>query len=432
MNDWEKEYAEKVRTKEEAIQHVQSGNRVVFGHAAGEPIVLVDELVKQRDRLENVEIVHMVPLHKAEYCLPGMEKSFRHNSLFAGAGTRKSIKEGSGDYTPVFFSEIPRLFTEKILPVDVALIQLAPPDSNGQLSFGISVDYTKPMAESARMVIAEVNKQMPRTGNAYMHVSEIDYIVETDRALIEIPLPEISSVEERIGHHIASLVPDRANLQLGIGAIPDAVLKFLGDKKDLGIHTEMFSDGVVELYEQGVITNRYNNLNPGKFTATFLMGTRRLYDFVDNNPDVDMRTVDYTNNITIAGRVNNLIAINSAIQVDLFGQVCADTIGYQQYSGVGGQVDFVRASSLSPGGKSIIALPSTNKKGTITRIVPHLDEGACVTTSRNDVHYVVTEQGIADLRGKTIRQRAEALIGIAHPDYRKSLSDAFNTWHRKA
>lgn len=429
MNDWEKEYVKKVTSKEEAMQHVVPGDRVVFGHAAGEPIVLVDELVKQRDRLQNVEIVHMVPLHKGEYCLPGMEKSFRHNSLFAGAASRKSISEGRADYTPVFFSEIPRLFTENILPVDVALIQLAPPDSNGHLSFGVSVDYTKPMAESAKTVIAEVNQQMPRTRNSFIHISEIDYVVETDRALIEIPLPEISSVEERIGHHIASLVPDRANLQLGIGAVPDAVLKFLGDKKDLGIHTEMFSDGVVELYEQGVITNRYNNLNPGKFTATFLMGTRRLYDFVDNNPDVDMRTVDYTNNITIAGRVNNLIAINSAIQVDLFGQVCADTIGYRQYSGVGGQVDFVRASSLSPGGKSIIALPSTNKKGTITRIVPHLDEGACVTTSRNDVHYVVTEYGIADLRGKTIRQRAEALTDIAHPEYRKSLSDAFNKWN---
>jgi 4-hydroxybutyrate CoA-transferase len=428
MNNWEEEYSKRVTSKEEAIRNVVSGDRVVFGHAAGEPTVLIDELVKQKDRFQNVEIVHMVPLGEGKYCLPGMEKSFRHNSLFAGAATRKPINEGRADYTPVFFSEIPRLFTENLLPVDVALIQLSPPDSNGYLSFGISVDYTKPAAESAKKVIAEVNKQMPRTRGSNIHISQLDCIVETDRALIEIPLPEISSVEEKIGLNVASLVPDKANLQLGIGAIPDAVLKFLGDKKDLGIHTEMFSDGVVDLYKKGVITNKYNNLNPDKFTATFLMGTRRLYDFVDNNPDVEMRTVDYTNNITVAGRVNNLISINSAIQVDLFGQVCADTLGYQQYSGVGGQVDFVRASSLSPGGKSIIALPSTNRKGTISRIVSHLDRGACVTTSRNDVHYVVTEYGIADLRGKTIRQRAQALIDIAHPDFRNDLKNAF--WSR--
>jgi 4-hydroxybutyrate CoA-transferase len=425
MNNWEEEYSKRVTSKEEAIRNVVSGDRVVFGHAAGEPTVLIDELVKQKDRFQNVEIVHMVPLGEGKYCLPGMEKSFRHNSLFAGAATRKPINEGRADYTPVFFSEIPRLFTENLLPVDVALIQLSPPDSNGYLSFGISVDYTKPAAESAKKVIAEVNKQMPRTRGSTIHISQVDCIVETDRALIEIPLPEISSVEEKIGLNVASLVPDKANLQLGIGAIPDAVLKFLGDKKDLGIHTEMFSDGVVDLYKKGVITNKYNNLNPDKFTATFLMGTRRLYDFVDNNPDVEMRTVDYTNNITVAGRVNNLISINSAIQVDLFGQVCADTLGYQQYSGVGGQVDFVRASSLSPGGKSIIALPSANKKGTISRIVSHLDRGACVTTSRNDVHYVVTEYGIADLRGKTIRQRAQSLIDIAHPDFRNDLKNAF-------
>ncbi len=425
MNDWKEDYLKRVTSKEEAIRNVVSGDRVVFGHAAGEPTVLIDELVKQKERLQNVEIVHMVPLGESPYCFPEMEKSFRHNSLFAGAATRKPINEGRADYTPVFFSEIPRLFTKNLLPADVALIQLAPPDSDGYLSFGVSVDYTKPVAESAKKVIAEVNKQMPRTRGSNIHFSQIDCIVETDRALIEIPLPEISSVEEKIGLHVASLVPDKANLQLGIGAIPDAVLKFLGDKKDLGIHTEMFSDGVVDLYKKGVITNKYNNLNPGKFTATFLMGTRRLYDFVDNNPDVDMRPVDYTNNITVAGRVNNLISINSAIQVDLFGQVCADTLGYQQYSGVGGQVDFVRASSLSPGGKSIIALPSTNRNGTISRIVAHLDRGACVTTSRNDVHYVVTEHGIADLRAKTIRQRAQALIDIAHPNFRTDLKNAF-------
>jgi len=426
MKDWEDNYSRKVTSKEEAILNIKSRNRVVFGHAAGEPIVLVDELVRQKDRLTNIEIVHMVPLRECQYCLPEMEQSFYHNSLFAGAGARQAIREGRADYTPVFFSEIPRLFRDNILPVDVALIQLSPPDENGYLSFGVSVDYTMQAAKSSKIVIAEVNKQMPRTYGAYIHISEVDYIVETDRPLIEIPLPKITSIEENIGRNIASLVPDRANLQLGIGGIPDAALKFLTEKKDLGIHTEMFSDGVVELYEKGVVTNKFNNLNLGKFIATFLMGTKKLYKFVDNNPNVEMHPVDYTNNVMIAGKVNNLISINSALQVDLFGQVCADTLGYQQYSGVGGQVDFVRASSISPGGKSIIALPSTNKKKTISRIVSKLSEGACVTTSRNDVHNVITEYGIANLRGKTIRQRAKALINIAHPDFRDQLKMDFN------
>ncbi len=426
MKDWEENYSRKVTSKEEAILNIKSRNRVVFGHAAGEPIVLVDELVRQKDRLTNIEIVHMVPLRECQYCLPEMEQNFYHNSLFAGVGARQAIREGRADYTPVFFSEIPRLFRDNILPVDVALIQLSPPDENGYLSFGVSVDYTMQAAKSSKIVIAEVNKQMPRTYGAYIHISEVDYIIETDRPLIEIPLPKITSIEENIGRNIASLVPDRANLQLGIGGIPDAALKFLTEKKDLGIHTEMFSDGVVELYEKGVVTNKCNNLNPGKFIATFLMGTKKLYQFVDNNPNVEMHPVDYTNNVMIAGKVNNLISINSALQIDLFGQVCADTLGYQQYSGVGGQVDFVRASSLSPGGKSIIALPSTNKKKTISRIVSKLSEGACVTTSRNDVHNVVTEYGIANLRGKTIRQRAKALINIAHPDFRDQLKKDFN------
>ncbi len=423
LGDWKRDYKNKTKSKEEVIRHIKSGDRVIFAHAAGEPIILVDELVKQKDRLENVEIVHMVPIGEAEYSKPGMEKHFRHNSLFAGAKTRKSIEEGRSDYTPVFFSEIPRLFKENILPVDVALIQLSPPDQKGNLSFGVSVDYTMAAAESAKIVLAEVNKQMPRTTGSNIHISKIDFLVETNHKLLEIPLPEISEIEEKIGSYIASLVPDRSNLQLGIGAIPDAALKFLTEKKDLGIHSEMFSDGVVDLYEKGVITNKYNNLNPGKFTATFLMGTKRLYDFVDNNPDVVMRPVDYTNKITIAGQVDRLISINSAIQVDLHGQICADTMGYEQFSGVGGQVDFVRASSISKGGKSIIALPSTNKKKTASRIVSRLYEGACVTTSRNDAHYIVTEYGIADLRGKTVRQRAHSLISIAHPDFRDKLKE---------
>ena len=426
MTKWRDNYSQKITSKEEAISNIKSGDRVVFGHAAGEPIVLVDELVKQKDRLEKVEIVHMVPLRECQYCLPEMEQSFYHNSLFAGAGTRQAIREGRADYIPVYFSEIPRLFRDNILPLDVALIQLSLPDDNGYMSFGISVDYTMQSAKSAKLVIAEINNQMPRTKGANIHISDIDYIIETDRALIEIPIPKITETEEKIGLNIASLIQDRANLQLGIGGIPDAALKFLQEKKDLGIHTEMFSDGAVDLYEEGIITNKYNNLNPNKFTATFLMGTKKLYQFVDNNPDVEMHPVDYTNNIMIAGKVNNLISINSALQVDLFGQVSADALGYQQYSGVGGQVDFVRASSISPGGKSIIALPSTNKNKTLSRITFQLKEGSCITTSRNDVHYIVTEYGIANLRGKTIHQRAKALINIAHPNFREKLNKDFN------
>ena len=419
--DWPAEYRQKKVSAEQALAAVRSGDRVVVGHAAGEPVPLVEELVRQKDRLRDVEIIHMIALGKCEYCRSGMEGHFRHNSLFAGKGSHQALAEGRADYTPVFFSEIPRLFRDRILPVDVALIQVSPMDRHGFMSYGVSVDYTRAAAESAGTVIAEVNAQMPRTFGSFIHVSRVHALVETDRPLIEIPPPEITPVEERIGRNVAELVPDGANLQLGIGGIPDAVLKFMRGKRDLGIHTEMFSDGVVELYEQGVVTNRHNNLNPGRFTACFLLGTRRLYAFADDNPVVDMQPVDYTNNVMVAGRLNGLVAINSAIQVDLGGQVCADTIGPRQYSGVGGQVDFVRAASQSPGGRAIMALPSTARDGAVSRIVARLDPGSCVTTSRNDVHFVVTEHGIADLRGRTLGQRAQALLKVAHPDFRERI-----------
>jgi len=425
--NWVDIYKKRLTTAERAIQAVKSGQRIVIGHACGEPQVLVDELTAQAERLENVEIVHMVAMGRAKYCQPGMEKHFRHNALFVGGSTRKAINEGRAEYTPCFFHEVPRLIREGYLPVDVALIQVSIPDRQGYCSLGVSVDYTKTAALEAKTVIAQVNEKMPRTlGDSHLHVSQIDYLVEASVPLIQLPPAKLSEVEEKIGYYAAQLVEDEATLQLGIGAIPDAVLYFLKDKKKLGIHSEMFSDGVVDLIERGVITNSAKTLHQGKAVATFLMGTDRLYDFVHDNPMVEMYSVDYTNNPYVIARNSKMISINSALQIDLTGQVCADTIGYKQYSGVGGQVDFVRGTNLSPGGKSIIALPSTAMGGKLSRIVSSLDEGAAVTTSRNEVHFMVTEYGYAELRGKSTRKRAEALIAIAHPIFRERLTQEYN------
>lgn len=421
MTNWQDKYSQKTMSPQAALQMVKSGDRVVIGHACGEPQILVEALVEQANRLRNVEIVHMVAMGPAKYAQPHMQDSFRHNALFVGAMTRKAIEEKRGDYTPCFFHEIPRLFKSGLMPVDVALIQIAPPDSYGYASMGVSVDYTLSAAECAKIVIAQVNEHMPQTGGSKIAIEKITCLVEGNMPLIELKPPLIGDVEKGIGKNVASLIPDGATLQLGIGAIPDAVLLFLKDKKSLGIHSEMFSDGVVELAEAGVINNADKNLHPNKFIATFLMGTKRLYDFVHNNPAVQMLPVDYVNDPYIAGQNNNLISINSALQVDLMGQVNAEMIGNRQFSGIGGQVDFVRAASRSQGGKSIIALPSTASSGKISRITCELDCGAAVSTSRNDVHYVVTEFGCAELRGKNLRERALALIAIAHPAFRDSL-----------
>ena len=421
MEKWKDLYKNKLVTAREALKAVKSGDRVVIGHACGEPPTLVEALVDRASELRNVEIVHMVAMGPAKYAQPGMEESFHHNALFVGGSTRKGVEEKRADYTPCFFSEIPRLFREGILPVNVVLLQVTPPDKDGFCSYGVSVDYTQPAAESAAVVICQMNKQMPRTGGAKIHLDQITYIVEKDEPLIELKPPKIGEIEKKIGENVAALIPDGATLQLGIGAIPDAVLLFLGEKKHLGIHSEMFSDGVVFLAESGVVTNSKKAINPGKFIATFLMGTRKLYDFVDNNPDVIMMSVDQVNDPYIIGQHKNMISINSALQVDLMGQVNAEMIGSRQFSGIGGQVDFVRGASRSAGGKSIIALPSTASGGKISRIAIDLDHGAAVSTSRNDVHYVVTEYGVADLRGKSLRERARALIAIAHPDFRAGL-----------
>lgn len=421
MDNWKKIYHDKIVSAEQAVKVVKSGDRVVTGHACGEPSTLVEALVARAPELRQVEIVHMVAMGPAKYAQPGMEASFRHNALFVGASTRKAVEEKRADYTPCFFSEIPRLFRDKLLPVDVALIQITPPDEEGFCSYGLSADYTVAAAECATTVIAQVNAKLPRTGGAKIHLDAVNFLVEKDEPLLELKPPVIGEVEKQIGENVASLIADGATLQLGIGAIPDAVLLFLTGKKDLGIHSEMFSDGIVLLAEAGVITNSKKNINAGKFMAAFLMGTRKLYDFIDHNPHVELQPVDYINDPYVIGQHDNMVSINSALQVDLMGQVNAEMIGSRQFSGIGGQVDFVRGVSRSKNGKSIIALPATASGGKISRIACELDRGAAISTSRNDVHYIVTEYGIANLRGKSLRERALALIGIAHPDFREAL-----------
>lgn len=422
--DWKKIVDDKKMTAAEAVKKVKSGDRIVVGHACGEPEKLLEALVDNAESYKDVEIVHMVAMGPADYCKPEYKQHFRHNSLFLGKTTRKAIAEGRGDFTPVFFYEIPNLLKTTMHP-DVAFIQVSPPDDKGYVSLGVSVDYTLAAAQCADLVIAQVNKEMPRTmGDSFLNVKDIDIIVEADAPIIELPPAPIGEIEKSIGKNCASLIQDGDTLQLGIGAIPDAVLLFLKDKKDLGIHSEMFSDGVVELVEDGIITNKKKTLNPGKMVATFLMGTKRLYDFVDNNPAVSMMPVNYVNDPYIIKQNDNLISINSCVQVDLQGQVVSTSVGKKEISGVGGQMDFVRGANMSKGGKSIMAMPSVTKKG-VSKIVPFIDEGASVTTSRHDVGYVVTEFGIAELRDKTLREKARALINIAHPDARPELKEEF-------
>ena len=420
--NWTNIYKEKLVSPAEAISKINSGDRIVTSHACAEPKVLVDSLVENKEKFNDLEIVHMLAMGKAEYAQKEMEDHFKHNAIFAGGTTRKSVQEGTADFTTCYFHQVPDLFKEGFLPVDVAMIQVTPPDAHGNCSVGISVDYTKPAAENAKLVIAQVNNKMPRTmGDSFIHISDIDYIVEHNEEIIELQPPKIGDVEREIGKNCATLVEDGSTLQLGIGAIPDAALLFLQDKKDLGIHSEMISDGVLDLINKGVITNKAKTLHKGKSVVTFLMGTKKLYDYVNDNPSVEFYPVDYVNNPIVIGQNEKMVAINSCIQIDFTGQICSESIGKKQISGVGGQVDFVRGASFSKGGKSIIAIPSTAAKGRVSRIVPTLDHGAVVTTSRNDVDYVVTEYGVARLKGKTLKERARDLIKISHPDFREGL-----------
>lgn len=421
--DWQSYYEKRTVSAEEAIKNIRSGDRVVAGHACGEPSYLMDTLVAHAENYKNVEIVHMLAMGKAAYCQPGMEKHFRHNAIFVGARTREAINSGRGDFTPTFFYQVPELF-RTTMPVDVALISVTPPNKDGMVSLGVSVDYDYEAVMTAKTVIAQVNSQMPFTYGKLIPVEKISYFVNYSAPIIELTPPAIGDVERAIGEHCASLVRDGDTLQLGIGAIPDAVLTFLKNKKDLGIHSEMFSDGVVDLVEAGVITNQKKTLHPGKCVANFLMGTKRLYDFVDHNPDVLVLPVDYVNHPIVIGQNDNLVSINSCVQVDLTGQVASESIGSKQISGIGGQVDFIRGAAFSKGGRSIIAMPST-VKGTASKIVARLDEGAAVTTSRTDVDYIVTEYGIARLKGCSLRERARSLISIAHPAFREELMTEF-------
>ncbi len=422
--DWKSNYECKCVSAEVALKAIKPHSRVVFGHCVGEPMALVETMVNNKEWFEDIEIVHMVTVGKGQYTLPEMEGHFRHNSFFVGASTRQAIVEGRADYTPCFFYELPKVIRDKAFTVDVAMIQVSPPDKDGYVNLGVSVDYTATAVEQAGMVIAQVNDQMPVTsGESSIHVTEVDYFVEKSEPLYELAPPKISDIEKEIGRHCAGLVDDGATLQLGIGSIPDAVLLFLKEKKNLGIHSEMLSDGVVGLIEEGIINNKCKTINKGKTIVSFLMGTKRLYDFVDKNPSIEMYPVDYVNDPTVIMQNHKMISINSCVQVDLMGQVVSESVGQKQISGVGGQVDFVRGVNMAKEGKSIIAMPSTAVGGRCSRIVPFLDHGAAVTTSRNDVSYIVTEYGVALLKGQTLRERAKRLVNIAHPDFRPMLID---------
>ena len=409
---------------DDAVSVIKTGHRVYIQGVAATPHLLIDAMVRRADELRNVEIVHLHTEGTAPYTAPEYAESFFLNALFVAANAREAIQEGRGDYVPVFLSDVPGLFTKGVLPLDVALIHVSPPDQHGICSLGTSVDCTWAAVHAARHVIAQVNPQMPRThGDGFIHVSHIDALVHAD-----LPLPEssphlLSETEKKIGWHCANLIEDGATLQMGIGAIPDAVLSALHNHVRLGIHTEMFSDGVIELVEKGVITGECKKVHPSKIVTGFVMGTRRLYDFVDDNPMVVFVDIGYVNRTDIIRRNPRVTAINSAIEIDLTGQVCADSIGTFQFSGVGGQMDFIRGAALSEGGKPIIALPSPTSKG-LSRIVPFLKQGAGVVTTRAHVYHVVTEYGAAFLYGKNLRQRARALIDIAHPDHRAELERA--------
>ncbi len=431
-----RQFERKFVTASEAVSVIQSGDRVYIHPGCAVPEVLLDAMVSRYEELNDVEVCHLLGVGEAAYVHPEMKGHFRHNAFFIGKNVRAAVRDGRADFTPIFLSEIPALLYGKHYPIEVAMIQVSPPDEHGYCSFGVGVECTKAATEVAKVVIAQVNPNMPRSlGDSFIHLNQIDYCVEVHVPLKELPqmegdeTPEELETYRKLGAHVAGLVDDGATLQLGIGRIPDAVMKFLGDRKHLGIHSEMVSDGIIPLVEAGVITNQKKTLLPGKIVTSFVLGSHELFDFIDNNPLMEFRPTQFTNDPFTIARNKKMVAINSAIEIDLTGQVCADSVGYRFYSGFGGQVDFIRGAAKSEGGKPIIALPSTAKNGTISRIAPRLMEGAGVTTTRGDVHYVATEFGVVNLHGKTVRERAELLIKIAHPSFRDELEEFAKEQH---
>ena len=434
--DWTSIYQSRIVSPQDAVQAaIKSGNRIFLTGNVSVPQKVLAALVDYAPNLHDVEICQALTIGPADYVKPGLEKHLRVNTLFISHNVRQAVHEGRADFTPVLLSEFPLLFKRGLLPLDVAIIHVSLPDEHGFCSLGVEVGLTKSPAESAKIIIAEVNQQMPRTlGDSFIHVSRLNYIIPVDYAIPEMPMTEEgnSDVVEKIAGYIAELIPDGATMQLGIGAIPDAVLKYLLNKKDLGVHSELFSDGVIDLFNAGVITNARKTLHPGKIIAGFMLGTKRLYDWSDDNPMIEFHRTEYVNDPFVIAQNERMVAINSAIEVDLTGQVCADSIGPKLYSGVGGQLDFIYGASRSKGGVPIIALPSTTKlkDGTpITRIAAMLKQGAGVVTTRNHIRYVVTEYGVADLYAKTIRQRARQLINISHPDFRADLEKQARELH---
>jgi len=421
----------KIVNAEEALSVVKSGDRVFVQGAAATPHSLIKALIDRHEELKQVEIIHLHTEGEAEYAQEKYQESFHLNSFFVGANVRKSVNSGLSDYIPIFLSEIPSLFSKNILPVDVALIHVSLPDRHGFCSLGVSVDITITAIKNAKYIIAQMNPNMPRVhGDGFIHVSKFDAAVRVNDEIGTHVNPDMTDVEKKIGQYCAELIEDGSTLQMGIGAIPDAVLKSLSNHRKLGIHTEMFSDGVIELVEKGVITGEYKKVYPGKIVSGFVSGSRKLFDFIDDNPIVAMLDISFVNNTAVIRKNPKVVAINSAIEIDLTGQVCADTIGTYQFSGVGGQMDFIRGASLSEGGKPIIALPSMTSKG-VSRIASVLKSGADVVTTRAHVQYVVTEYGVANLYGKNLRERAKELITIAHPSHREQLyKDAFERFKK--
>ncbi len=429
--DWKTKYADKFMSADEAVKMIQSGDTVVLAHAVAEPVKLVDAMVANKHLYKDITVSHMVTLGKGEYAKPENSDVFRYEGWFTSPSVRNSIVEGHGDFVPVFFHEIPSLIRRDMLHVDVMMVTVTPPDEHGYCNVGVSSDYTMQSIKSARVVLAEINDQVPTVfGNAYVHVDEIDAMVEYSRPLPESKPAVIGPVEEAIGKNCASLINDGDTLQLGIGAIPDAVLAQLGDKKHLGIHSEMIADGVVDLFEKGAIDCSQKGIDEGKMVVTFLMGTKKLYDWCDKNPMVELREVDYVNHPMTVCNLKNLVCINACVQIDFMGQIVSECIGTKQISGVGGQVDFIRGASMAKDGnaRAIIAMPSVTVKkdgSMVSKVVPFIDHGAAVTTSRCDADYVVTEYGIAKLKGANLKERARQLINIAHPDFREELKEQF-------